>query len=313
MSKLWAITSYFNPAGYRRRLDNYRLFRKHLSVPLATAEVSHTGEFVLTESDADRLLRFRSDHVLWQKERLLNLLVDSLPESCEYVAWIDCDVIFGLENWAFLAMEALERNALIHLYDHRVNLPRNHVPQDAFPADGLRAPSAPIPSAIHLMEQGKATLEDFRDADIPVKARSTVGLAWASSRRVLEEHGLYDACVVGGADRAILAAALGRYDLGVQALKMKGPSEDHYRAWAPGFFESIRGRVGHVPGHAFHLWHGELGDRQYASRLDILSHHSFDPYSDISLDGQGLWQWSSEKPRLHREIRAYFESRNEDA
>ncbi len=31
--ELWAITCYFNPIGYRRKLANYRLFRHRLSVP----------------------------------------------------------------------------------------------------------------------------------------------------------------------------------------------------------------------------------------------------------------------------------------
>lgn len=34
MNKLWAITSLFNPAGYARRLQNYRVFMKNLTVPL---------------------------------------------------------------------------------------------------------------------------------------------------------------------------------------------------------------------------------------------------------------------------------------
>ncbi|MBT8398023.1 MAG: hypothetical protein KJN92_13705, partial [Gemmatimonadetes bacterium] len=86
----------------------------------------------------------------------------------------------------------------------------------------------------------------------------------------------------------------------------------HYRAWAKGFFEAVEGRVGYIPGRVFHLWHGDLLDRQYASRLKILNDHSFDPFSDISLDPQGIWRWDSHKPQLHREIRAYFESRKED-
>jgi len=312
MSELWAITSYFNPAGYRSRLENYRRFRKNLSVPLATAEISYDGEFVLKESDADRLLRFRSDHVMWQKERLLNLLIQHLPGTCESVAWIDCDVIFETKRWASLTMEALKQYELVHLYDHRVNLPCKVEIEDGSQAAVSTDVTVPTPSAIYLMLQGKATEDDFRNADIPVNARSTVGLAWASSRKVLEVHGLYDACVAGGADRAILAAALGRYDTGVDALKMRSPGEQHYRAWAHGFFGAIQGRVGHISGRAFHLWHGDLLDRQYSSRLDLLNRHLFDPYSDISLDPQGLWQWNSEKPELHRQIRAYFGSRKED-
>jgi len=36
---LAAITCYFNPAAYRRKLDNYRIFRRHLGVPLICVEL----------------------------------------------------------------------------------------------------------------------------------------------------------------------------------------------------------------------------------------------------------------------------------
>ena len=44
---LWAITCYFNPTGYRRRLQNYRAFRERLNVPLVTVEQSFSGQFSL--------------------------------------------------------------------------------------------------------------------------------------------------------------------------------------------------------------------------------------------------------------------------
>jgi hypothetical protein len=42
---LWAITSYFNPMGYRRRLANDRVFRENLNVPLVTIELAYGPEF----------------------------------------------------------------------------------------------------------------------------------------------------------------------------------------------------------------------------------------------------------------------------
>ena len=53
---LWAITSYFNPIGYRRRLANYRAFRARLSVPLLAVELTGPD---LTDTDAEIILRTR--------------------------------------------------------------------------------------------------------------------------------------------------------------------------------------------------------------------------------------------------------------
>ena len=94
MSRLWAITSYFNPVGFDHCWSNYQIFREYLDVPLATAELSFGGDFVLKDSDADIVLRLKAEDVMWQKERLLNLIVQCLPEECDQVAWIDCDIIF---------------------------------------------------------------------------------------------------------------------------------------------------------------------------------------------------------------------------
>ena len=83
---LWAITCYFNSVGYRRRLENYHTFRQHLKVPLVTVELSFDNKFQLASGDADILVQVRSTAVLWQKERLLNLALKSLPSECEKVA-----------------------------------------------------------------------------------------------------------------------------------------------------------------------------------------------------------------------------------
>ena len=50
---MWAITSYYNPVGYRRRLANYGLFRANIGVPLVTVELSFDDRFELTDQDAD--------------------------------------------------------------------------------------------------------------------------------------------------------------------------------------------------------------------------------------------------------------------
>src|SRR5262245_59277853 len=97
---LWAISSYYNPQGYWRRQQNYRLFRQHLTVPLLTVELTFDGRFELSGDDADLMVRCTGGDVMWQKERLLNIALARLPTNCEHVAWIDCDVVFERKNWA---------------------------------------------------------------------------------------------------------------------------------------------------------------------------------------------------------------------
>ena len=75
----WAITCYFNPIGYRRRLENYRVFRQRLKLPLVAVELSFDKRFELAAGDAEILVQVHSPSILWQKERLLNVALKSVP------------------------------------------------------------------------------------------------------------------------------------------------------------------------------------------------------------------------------------------
>jgi hypothetical protein len=305
---LWAITCYFNPVGYRRRLSNYRFFRQCLKIPLVTVELSLEDDFELSFGDADILLQLRGNDIMWQKERLLNVALKSVPENCRKIAWLDCDVIFADENWTERASQALDQHVLVHLFQERCNLPRDVMPDQLI--DGNESPMAD--SVMFRTVMGKSIPEDFCLADAPLKRRSTAGLAWASQREPLMEHGLYDACILGGADRAILCAALGKPDYGAQALAMSKRRAAHYYSWARAYAKAVDGRVGHIGGRLYHLWHGDLENRQYSARQKILERFDFDPYSDIALDVEGCWRWDSDKAKLHQVVREYFGSRKED-
>jgi hypothetical protein len=304
--QLWAITSYFNPAAYRSRLWNFRIFRRHLPVPLVAVELSFDGRFELGAGDADQLVQIHGGDVMWQKERLLNVALASLPRGCDTVAWIDGDVVFGQSEWPREARRALDQQALVHLFHERCDLPRQ---VDAVvPADWAHVPTSR--SVVFKMSVGQATPDDLAHGNAPVLSRSTAGLAWASRRDVLERHGFYDACILGTGDRVMLCAALGRFDFGIRAALMNPARAAHYRAWAGPFFETVRGRVACIPGTAYHLWHGDFADRRYEERHRLLEH--FDPAADIALDANGCWRWNSAQPAMHALIRRYFELRDED-
>jgi hypothetical protein len=127
---------------------------------------------------------------------------------------------------------------------------------------------------------------------------------------VLDRHRLYDACIVGGGDRVMLCAALGKFDYSIQTQRMNPRRAEHYLAWARPFWETVQGQVGCLPGRLFHLWHGDLRDRHYADRYLNLA--EFDPFADIAVADSGCWRWSTDKGDLHAAVRRYFDSRNED-
>jgi hypothetical protein len=307
MTRLWAITCYFNPVGYQRRLQNYNTFRRNLNVPLVTVELAYRDGFELPADAADVLIRLRGGHVLWQKERLLNLALEALPANCNAVAWLDCDIVFEDDDWADRASRALDRYPMLQPFE-RVYEP------SAEGWDGARriaVDARPGYSVAHLLARGEVTPEFLRGI-IRVNQRGTAGLAWVARREVLDRDGFYDACVMGSGNRAMLGGALGKPADAIHFLRMGPRWAEHYLAWAERHAERVGADIGCVEGSLIHLWHGDLEHRRYQDRHCDFSAYGYDPSTDVTLDDSGCWRWNSEKREMHAFVAQYFRERRED-
>jgi hypothetical protein len=299
---LWAITCHFNPAGYRRRLRNYRAFRRQLAVPLISVELSFTGDYELTLADADILIQVHTSDVMWQKERLLNLALDALPPACRFVAWLDADVIFDRDDWFIAAMRELERRPVVQPFA----LILQCVP-DAETASLERESTTPVTSSL----ASRAAAERARSL-FSLQGLQAAGIGWTARREILDTHGFYDACIIGGGDRAFAAAALGDLDGPARAWCWNPRQVRHYRDWAEPLYRDVQGDVGFVEGRIYHLWHGDARHRRYRDRLLELAQYDFDPRADIRLGPSGCWQWATAKHEMHQYLVRYFDGRRED-
>jgi len=305
---LWAIAAYFNPLGYERRRANFRAFRRHLGVPLAVAESAAPGAFDLSEGDAEILVRAPCADVLWQKERLLNLALARLPASCRLVVWLDCDVLFEDPDWPDRLRDALSRHRVVHALE-RITVLR---PEDADAPAARPGDRVVWDSMLVKVRRGELPFDPFAGHGTSVRYGYSVGHAWAARRDLLDRHGLYDACVLGGGDKLIAAAAMGRHETAARGFRMPPPLSAHYLRWAGPFAAEVAQDVGVAPIRALHLWHGDLGDRRYVGRQELLVDHGFDPARDVALTPEGAWRWSGAAPALRRAVRDYFASRRED-
>lgn len=102
-------------------IDNHRRFAAALGVPLTTVELSFNGRFEIPGSI--RLLGDPATQTLWQKERLLNLAIESLPPEADKVAWIDADLLFLNPHRAAETERVLEEVAVCQLFEraHETN------------------------------------------------------------------------------------------------------------------------------------------------------------------------------------------------
>ena len=130
-------------------------------------------------------------------------------------------------------------------------------------------------------------------------------------REILEQYGYYTGCVVGGGT-AHDCAAYGCFDAVEHFHTMNSCQQEYYRAWANPFHQSVRGSVTNIKGDLFHLWHGDMVNRQGEVRHIKLSQIPFDPYEDLTVGANGCGQWKSDKPRLHEYVRSFFAKRRED-
>lgn len=317
---LWAVTSYFNPARWRRRLENYRHFRRHLGLPLLSVELGFDGCFDLGAGDAERLLRFQQGDVMWQKERLLNLGISALPEHVTHVAWIDCDIVFEREDWWRDALAVLEHCAAVQPFERVVHL-GPEASRD-FAPERMCDPSAVIfarevAAADYLRRRGQRAAcggrlpgrQDDGHHDVVAK-----GVAWVARRALLQRVPLFDRAILGGGDSAVLAGFLGRGEQFVRDLpegRRRNLGADYLR-WAERAHQATQGRIGAIPGRAGHLWHGSIAQRGYDERHQILAEHAFDPVRDLRASASGPWLWADPGSALAHRVRAYFASRCED-
>jgi hypothetical protein len=307
-SDLWAITSYFNPIGFRRRLSNFRIFRENLQIPLIVVELAYGPEFELQATDAEILIQLRGESVLWQKERLLNVALQSLPSHCRKVAWLDCDILFSEPDWADTARSLLDRFEIIQLFRQVHNLgpdwtnTKDTASQTEFTQPSVVAYIASgTPAATHL-----ASLYGGR------KKSSALGYAWAARRELMERHHFFDSNILGGGDRALICALYGCFNEVMLRHHMNARQRQRYLEWAEPFYAALQTEVGFLDADISHLWHGEFRNRKGLTRHQTFSHFQFDPYADVAIAENGSWRWNSEKPDLHEYVRNYFAERMED-
>ena len=308
-NQLVAITSYYNPLSYKRRLVNYHLFRNNLNVPLVTVELGNNGRYELTQADADILVQIPSGSVLWQKERLLNVALQHVPDDAEAVAWIDCDVIFEQEDWPSRALALLKEKPLIQLFDRGINLEK-----DVLPATGIKPEGKRIPSFASLDLARNRTRKNMgsnrnKDTNDPLYR---TGLAWAARKSLLDDHGFYDFCIIGGGDHAGSNAAAGWISETVDFFNMNPKRSEHYLNWANRFYNQVNNNIDSISGEVYHLWHGQNADLHYVLRQKNLSQFDFDPNIDIRINPHGAWEWATDKPEMHAFVENYFRQRNED-
>lgn len=301
-SDFWVITSYFNPAKFKVKKENYCLFRESIlnqKANLLTIEqVTETSDL----SGMSEVISISGGAILWQKERLLNLAIKKLPSSCKFVAWLDSDILFENNNWIEESKLILKNYQVIQPYSKVFRLPKG--------IQEKKSIGESWESFSYIYSQNSCQLLNGN-----FDLHGHTGFAWVTHKEVIQKLGFYDACILGSGDHMMAHAFVGDWESPciVRILGHSGKFLKHFQNWATRIYQKTQARVGFLPGTIFHLWHGETAHRKYVSRNKKLLEFQFDPIEDIILGKNGLWEWKSKKIELQNYCKNYFIQREEDS
>ena len=121
INKLALITCHFNPCGYKSPVNNFWKFVDGLgdyTEHLYVAELSFNDNFSINLPNTFRFRGRREDQLVWQKERLLNALIDKVPYSYDAIAWLDSDILFLNNNWYKATIDVLRCYKICQMYEY---------------------------------------------------------------------------------------------------------------------------------------------------------------------------------------------------
>ncbi len=292
----WGLTCFFNPQQYKNKKENYLKFResnKKQGLKLICVELAfNDNPYELTNNDADILIQIRTASVLWQKERLLNIAFKSLPQDCDKIAWLDCDILFEDNSWIKLVSESLEKYVVVQPFKTAILLQ-----QDLKKENGIISNSF----VCRLSLNGFSSVFDLQ----------RTGLVWCARREIFELYNFFDRAILGGGDKIMalsFASMLPKY---IDSLPNKDISI-FAEKWAKKIIPLVRNSVNYLPLTIIHLYHGEKEKRVYTKRNYILQKYRFNPETDIKINEEGVWVWNSNKKSLHRAVNDYFAYRDEE-
>ncbi len=308
----WGICTFFNPLGYKNKLKLYKIFlekNKEQGLKLITVELAYSNKaFELSNSDADILIQIRGDesNIMWQKEAMINIAIKHLPTDCDKLAWLDADIIFKNDNWIEETSKKLEMYTIVQPFDTIAFLPKN---KTSINSDKIKFGNKEK-NKLHSRAYKLSKTKSKNSAGNLLK-RGFMGCALAARRDVFDDIGLYDKNILGSNDGIIFGFLYGDKNI-LERINSTNKSRIDQDKYFEKIYPRAKGSISYTNGTIFHLWHGNIKNRYYIERDEIYKRNDFDPNTDIKLNKDGIYEWSSDKINLHKEVKKYFAVRKEE-
>jgi hypothetical protein len=278
---------------------------KQIGIPVYAVELAFgEDKYVLNNNDATFLKQVRSKDFMFQKERMLNLILEDVPEKYNEIVWMDCDVLYLENDWHKRTSELLKEHKVIQPYAYAVSLPSCKVSQVSYAYwvyYDCNGSGRLTRSFAHYASRrtNYATLHGGH-----------LGYVWAARRDFLEKHKFYDPIISGAGDLFMAMAFtgyLGWIDYQHELRLLSDRACVHFFEWAIPVLMETKGKVPYTVDQIVHLWHGDINTRNYLTSTQHLQINNFDPTTDLRISENGCWEWNSKKPKLHAAMKDLFE------
>jgi hypothetical protein len=301
IKKIAFVTCFFNPVGYQKPIENFHRFKNDLlethEIDLFTIELDQGRGFSVPEDRFTKRIEADPERsTLWQKERLLNILIEEIPDEYDAIAWVDADLLFLRADLADSIRDLLSRRNWGQPFSGSWYADKRGVLERGKTSTGW----------FYTHEQEK-TLQF---------TKSHPGFAWVARRDWLQSiGGLYQYNITGGGDVTMLQGV--NAGAGYNSEDGFGVWRGAVEKWAESARENGGSSFGYVGGDVVHLYHGSRKNRRYVERFEYLIRYGFDPETDIEIDDRsGVLLWSDyairNKNELVETVRDYFSLRQED-
>jgi len=280
------VMCFFNPSKSIRLVQNFLYVKELLTrakIPLVIVELAYNNDSFITQSN-ENIIHVRSNSVMFHKENLIDIGISRCKKKYNKYCMLDSDIIFSDLNWYENISIELDKTDIVQPFEK------------AFWMDIDM--TTIIQSKYSVAYNGKKKLEKLEHP----------GFVWAFTKQWYENIGLPDFCISGGGDQIIANVAFTIHLKGKKTNYINSKEFDKYIKRAEINFIS-----NYIKGNVFHLFHGNLNNRQYTSRHELIKNEG---YSDDCLqkNEDGVYEWiPSVLDKMNKLFLTYFMNRGDDA
>ena len=276
---------YFNSAKSKRLLMNYLYTVEKLkiaNIPVFTLEMYETTPEI---KDA---FHYKTDFILFQKERLCHLLETHIPKQYTKLLFMDSDILFENNNWYNELSDKLNSFDVVQPFSKALwlDITYKKITKERF-------------SLVFYKKFGKLDMGGGMGGYHP-------GFAWGFCRKWFCKYGFFQYDILGGGDNFSSTTWTNYTHFTNPHLKYLEATLDEYKA----SFNKLP-NICTIDSNIYHLWHGKKRNRQYNIRWKILKNVN-DIRDIITTDSRGLFVLKDD-PVLKRKIRNFFHNRDDDS